>query len=76
MGYSPWGRKELDATERLTLLLSFFLSSRASLPAPHDIPTSSVITWSDRMQTLALLSSGPPSYLLTPQPFTEQTRMV
>ena len=21
MGYSPWGRKELDTTERLTLLL-------------------------------------------------------
>ena len=24
MGYSPWGRKESDTTEGLTLLLSFF----------------------------------------------------
>ena len=25
MGYSPWGRKELDTTERLTLSLFFTL---------------------------------------------------
>ena len=24
MGYSPWGRKEQDMTERLTLSLDFF----------------------------------------------------
>ena len=26
MGYSPWGYKELDMTERLTLSLSYFKS--------------------------------------------------
>ena len=30
-GYSPWGRKELDTTEQLTLLLSFCNDSSPNL---------------------------------------------
>ena len=29
MGYSPWGRKELDTTEQLILSLSHFLKHKA-----------------------------------------------
>ena len=29
MGYSPWGHRELDTTERLTLSLSFFTLQEA-----------------------------------------------
>ena len=32
MNYSPWGRKESDRTERLSLSLSL---SRPSIPLPH-----------------------------------------
>ena len=31
MGYSPWGRKELDMTERLTLSLHFHAFSRVNI---------------------------------------------
>ena len=30
MGYSSWGRKELDTTERLTLLLLLLLQEQAA----------------------------------------------
>ena len=33
VGYSPWGRKELDTTERLTLSLSFLQA-----PVPPHVP--------------------------------------
>ena len=31
VGYSPWGRKELDTTERLTLSLHFHAFSRVNI---------------------------------------------
>ena len=33
MGYSPWGREELDMTEQLTLSLSFLQA-----PVPPPLP--------------------------------------
>ena len=40
MGYSPWGRKELDTTEQLTLALSLEGASaqggQVSCPASHS----------------------------------------
>ena len=37
--YSPWGRKELDTTEQLTLSLSFFLAVFGYLHALQRIAT-------------------------------------
>ena len=31
MGYSPWGRKELDTTKQLTLSLSYIISFKIYL---------------------------------------------
>ena len=70
MSYSPWGCTELDTTERLTLSLSFFSALGPPFPPSHAIPTCLVITWSDRMQTLPLLSRAT-SYLLTLQASTD-----
>ena len=44
MGYSPWGHKELDMTEQLTLsLFSLLLASHQCFPLVH---TGSQVTWS------------------------------
>ena len=43
-GYSPWGRKESEMTERLHFLLSFYYvlvtEPRAIQAIPHSIPTT------------------------------------
>ena len=43
MGYSSWGRKELDTTEGLTLSLSLFILSDLVEKQARDFPGGSVV---------------------------------
>ena len=47
MSYSPWGRKELDATERLHFLQCMEMKSESSLPGSsvHGILQARVLEW-------------------------------
>ena len=67
MGYSPWGDKELDTTERLTL--SFRFHFPLILKIKHLMPTFAILCFAPRLLSFPVIllyffSAPPPSFPL------------
>ena len=52
MGYSPWGRRESDRTERLTFSLHFLCVYLASPPPPQYSQGVSLVYVANKIMTL------------------------
>ena len=64
--YSPWGHKESDTIERLTLSPFFHIAADSDLALPTPVPSSKTLCPCPPKTSCSLLSHGPS--LLSPLP--------